>query len=113
MKKNLFLLATIISIFLLNGSEAGGIEGKEEKYVPVEVLDKIKGTNFRLIQLAMPEFLKTSLKLEKYNIVVVTVKGKPGVVFEEDGSTFADKGGSFEVVLSEDGSRVERAYFGR
>ena len=84
-----------------------------------KIVDTVAGTSIRLIQAALPEFIRKGLNLDGYRITVTTWNGGHGVIFEDLNAPPGQKGSaskekpSFEVELSEDGTRVVRANFSR
>jgi len=84
-----------------------------------KVVDTIAGTSLRLIQSALPEFTRHGLNLDGYRITVTRWNGRPAITFQDLNAPSGQKGTapnnkpSFEVELSEDGTRVVRANFVR
>ena|SRR5215468_8676231 len=110
MKKQVAVVALALGLSLVE-SAATAQEG-------FKVVDTITSASLRLIQSALPELTRYSLKLDGYRITVVQWNGHYGVLFKDlnappgcYGSCSRDKP-AFEVELSEDGE-VIRSHFSR
>jgi hypothetical protein len=111
-------LALILMTVILPGSDV--IAGEQApKTIKVEVGESISGASLALIQTAIPEFIAAGLTLDVYVVTVIKTGGVPSVLFRDPNKPRGVYGNppgykpSFEVQLSEDGSRVIEAYFPR
>jgi hypothetical protein len=103
----------VLVIGRLMGSSAVG------EVIHIEDVASISGENFKFIQTALPSFTAAKLKLDGYEIHVSTRNGVPWILFSPaDRRKYRGYGSmpgkpSFEVILSKDGSAVEKAYWPR
>jgi hypothetical protein len=111
MMKQIVVVALTLGLSLTRGA-AMAQEG-------FKVVDTISSTSLKLIQTALPELARHGLNMDGYRITVTTWNGRPAVDFVDLNAPPGQKGTapnnkpSFEVELSEDGTRVVRSNFVR
>ena len=111
MKRQIITAALSLGVSLMGSTAMAAQDG-------IQVLDAIAGSSQKLIQSALPEFIRHGLDLSGYRIVFMTMSGHHIVLFEDLNAHSGQRGStsqkpSFEVELSEDGARAVRANFVR